>query len=250
VAQQGAAGAGTGDMLKANNLSDLASIPTARTNLGLAIGTNVQAWDTDLDALAANASNGMIAKTGVGTVSSRTLTADTGSKAGIAITNGNGVSGNPTIGVDISGQTTDASPDLTADYVMTFDTSAGVNKKALLNTLGSSIFTKSYTSADQTITAAGALTLAHGMGVAPEFVFMYLICQTNEAGYTAGNVVWGNPINAGAVASNGLSLKVDATNITVRIGSAANPITISHGTTGVGTGLTNANWKLRFKAWA
>lgn len=34
LAQQGAAGAGTGDMLKANNLSELPSMPTALTNLG------------------------------------------------------------------------------------------------------------------------------------------------------------------------------------------------------------------------
>lgn len=36
-----------------NNLSDLSNAGTARTNLGLAIGTNVQAWDADLDAIAA-----------------------------------------------------------------------------------------------------------------------------------------------------------------------------------------------------
>jgi len=34
-AQQGAAGAGTGDMLAANNLSDVANVATARSNLGL-----------------------------------------------------------------------------------------------------------------------------------------------------------------------------------------------------------------------
>ncbi len=52
LAAKGSPGAGTGDMLAANNLSDLANKATSRTNLGTAIGTNVQAWDTDLDALA------------------------------------------------------------------------------------------------------------------------------------------------------------------------------------------------------
>jgi len=44
---------GGGDMLGSNNLSELTNTTTARSNLGLVIGTNVQAYDADLLALAA-----------------------------------------------------------------------------------------------------------------------------------------------------------------------------------------------------
>lgn len=42
----------TARLVAANNLSDVVNAGTARTNLGLAIGTNVQAWDADLDTIA------------------------------------------------------------------------------------------------------------------------------------------------------------------------------------------------------
>jgi hypothetical protein len=49
-----------GALLAANNLGDVPNPGTARTNLGLAIGSNVQAWDADLDAIAALAGIGVI----------------------------------------------------------------------------------------------------------------------------------------------------------------------------------------------
>jgi hypothetical protein len=76
-------------------LIDDADAAAARTTLGVVIGTNVQAFDADLSAVAALSTNGMISRTGAGTAAVRTLTAGTG----ITITDGDGVSGNPTVAV-------------------------------------------------------------------------------------------------------------------------------------------------------
>lgn len=46
---------------------------TMRTNLGLVIGTNVEAWDADLDCIAGLSSTGVISRTGAGTCSAGAL---------------------------------------------------------------------------------------------------------------------------------------------------------------------------------
>jgi hypothetical protein len=66
----------------------------ARTNLGLVIGSDIQPFSNELTAIAgATSSTGFYVRLGTGSVAERTLQAGTN----ISITNGSGVSGDPTI---------------------------------------------------------------------------------------------------------------------------------------------------------
>lgn len=64
------------------------------------IGINVQAWDADLDAIAALATDGYIVKTGSGTYETRSIVP--GTNSGLSITNEDGISGDTTIVVDFT----------------------------------------------------------------------------------------------------------------------------------------------------
>ena len=79
--------------------SAVSSTPTTLAGYGI---TDAQPLDADLTALAALSSTGLIARTGAGTVAARTLTAGS---SRVTVTNGDGVSGNPTVDVPLADAT-------------------------------------------------------------------------------------------------------------------------------------------------
>lgn len=108
--------------------------------------------------------------------------------------------------------------------------------------------TRSYTSADQTITTAGTLTLAHGFTAgSPRLVQLRLKCLTAEHGYSIGDQVL--VAEGGLPGNRGAAVVLDATNIVIRFGSDANVFNVNDKATGASAAATNANWALIVRAW-
>lgn len=111
-------------------------------------------------------------------------------------------------------------------------------------------FTKRFKSAEQTITSAGTLTLAHGLITKPNLITAHLVCKTANLGYSVGDepeiANMENPAT-----NNGCCIWADATNIYVQFGAAANVFAPPRRDPTVGqyTGITLASWKIVFKAW-
>jgi len=81
------------------SLIDDADAATARSTLGLVLGTDVQPFDGDLSAIGAlTGTSGVYVKTAANTAALRTITAG----AGISVTNGDGAAGNPTIAANVT----------------------------------------------------------------------------------------------------------------------------------------------------
>jgi len=85
--------AGITDLAIADGGTGASTVIQARTNLGLVLGSDVQPFSNNLTALAAVTSHGFFVKNSAGTSVTRSIAGSTS----ITVTNGDGVSGNPTI---------------------------------------------------------------------------------------------------------------------------------------------------------
>ncbi len=108
-----------------------------------------------------------------------------------------------------------------------------------------------YNSGNQTITAAGSLTLGHLLTVKPKLVQAFLKCTTNDSGWVVGDeypFIAHMPQNATTLGT-GAAIYYDATNIYVRFGSATQTFIGLNKTTGAYSNLTNSSWALVIHAW-
>ena len=84
---------GITDIAIADGGTGASTVVQARTNLGLVLGSDVQPFSNNLTALAAVTTHGFFVKDSAGTALTRSIAAS----GSITVTNGDGVSGNPTI---------------------------------------------------------------------------------------------------------------------------------------------------------
>jgi hypothetical protein len=105
-----------------------------------------------------------------------------------------------------------------------------------------------YTSAEQTITAAGLVQLTHGLGGVPDAVEYRLVCKTAQANYAVNDVVVVSVNSTANGADCFSSPLVTSTNIDIRYNVSAAVFYLQNKTTGAATALTPANWRLVVKA--
>lgn len=110
----------------------------------------------------------------------------------------------------------------------------------------------SYESSEQTITTAGLLTLAHGLGRKPYVTEIWLRCVSADNGYAAGQEVLVAPQNyLGLSIHASHSLRLDGPNIVIRIGNrATSSFAYTNGGSGSEGAMNNASWRLIARARA
>ena len=98
------------------------------------------------------------------------------------------------------------------------------------------------------IITGGLLKLYHGLGYVPTTVNYYLVCQTAELGYAAGQIVLAK---VGALSGKSgigpaMAISVDSEYLYVRYCSAAPCFNVCRWDTGAQQDICNANWNIKF----
>jgi hypothetical protein len=209
-----AIGAGTG------------TVTSIATNNGITGGTITSTGTVGLtgQALALHnlATNGVIARTGAGTVAARTITASTG----ISITNGDGVSGNPTI--------TNTAPDQTVVLTAgTGITTSGTYPNFTIANGGVTSFTAGTTGLTPNSVTTGAISLGGTLNVANG--------GTGQTSYTDGQLLIGNTTGntlTKATLTPGTGISITNGSGSISIAATNNGTVTSVGGTGTVNGIT------------
>lgn len=206
VASKGASGGGSGDLVSANNLSDVANVAAARSNLGLQIGVNVQEYDEQLAELAAivPAQGDIIYHNGTDWVK---LAAGTSGHFLKTL----GAGANPAW---------DAAP------------TAGTL------TVGTPLVLNPYTVNTTT-------TQAHGLGVQPSFFKVEMECLTIDTGWQVGDKIDVTSMittDGGTASDAYIMVYSDATNTNLLLG--VGPICFGSKVTRSRFYITTASWKI------
>jgi hypothetical protein len=193
---------------------------TARTSLGLVIGTNVQAWDADLDAIAALAgTSGLLKKTAANTWSLDTTayTANTGTVTSVSasVPTGLSISGSP---ITSSGT---LAITLTAGYSIPATSSQGNWDTAYTNRITSLTTTGS----------SGSATLVTNTLNIPAYTLSGLGGQASSANLTSvAGLTYVSASFVKMTASGTFSL--DTTAYTANVGTVTSVAALTLGTTG------------------
>ena len=139
---------------------------------------------------------------------------------------------------------------ITLKEIIDFLNSKGVITKVTSNTISTGPFSVSYNSTGQTITSAGSLTLAHGLGTTPTLIQCKLKCTSAEGNYSVNDYVFIPVQNSDSGIITGVSVVPDATNLNVRYASYASVFFIPDKTTGGNVAITTSKWQFFISAWA
>lgn len=132
-----------------------------------------------------------------------------------------------------------------AEFQTGTDTGRAVTPASVKNSLG---FSDLFTSAEQTVTAAGTLTLAHGLGRKPIMWEFYGINKTAEFGYSIGDeIILPQLHNTTNGTGYGVIATPDATNMNIKFTNGG--FGGYNNTNGAFAIFTDASWKLVVRAW-